>query len=625
MTTSDNCPGETLLQTAGLASGSVFPVGTTTNTFEVTDASGNTASCSFYVTVNDTEPPVANCAAPFTVQLDASGNATISVTDIDNGSTDNCGIASLSIDPSSFTCADVGPNTVTLTVTDVNGNTSTCTTIVTVEDNVPPVAVCMDIIVQLDANGEATITGADVDGGSTDNCGIASLDVSPNTFTCADVGLNTVTLTVTDVNGNSSTCTATVTVEDSVPPVAVCMDITVQLDANGEATITGADVDGGSTDACGIASLDVSPSMFDCSNVGPNTVTLTVTDVNGNSSTCTATVTVEDSVPPVIACPMDISVSTDPGICGAEVFFADAVALDACGIDTVIQTQGPPSGSTFPVGDTLIEFTATDVNGNSTACTFTVTVADDDAPTAVCQDITVQLDANGQATITAGDIDGGSSDNCAIDTISASPTSFDCSDVGDNPVTLTVTDIYGNSSTCTAIVTVEDNVAPAASCMDITVELDANGQATITGADVDGGSSDACGIASATTYNLDPSSSLPLLTGDAVVHGPVPLTPAEFLAGPDSVKLHAAQLESAPCRMVVVHRLRTDMPDCVVAKQPADHQPLGFHAVAPAAQLRVDPRADHSAPHEAVVRTVILIANMPARCQLLHGKAAVLR
>ena len=496
VTTSDNCPGETLLQTAGLASGSVFPVGTTTNTFEVTDASGNTASCSFNVTVNDTEPPVANCAAPFTVQLDASGNATISVTDIDNGSTDNCGIASLSIDPSSFTCADVGPNTVTLTVTDVNGNTSTCTTIVTVEDNVPPVAVCMDIIVQLDANGEATITGADVDGGSTDNCGIASLDVSPNTFTCADVGLNTVTLTVTDVNGNSSTCTATVTVEDSVPPVAVCMDITVQLDANGEATITGADVDGGSTDACGIASLDVSPNMFDCSNVGPNTVTLTVTDVNGNSSTCTATVTVEDSVPPVIACPMDISVSTDPGICGAEVFFADAVALDACGIDTVIQTQGPPSGSTFPVGDTLIEFTATDVNGNSTACTFTVTVADDDAPTAVCQDITVQLDANGQATITAGDIDGGSFDNCAIDTISASPTSFDCSDVGDNPVTLTVTDIYGNSSTCTAIVTVEDNVAPAASCMDITVELDANGQATITGADVDGGSSDACGIAS---------------------------------------------------------------------------------------------------------------------------------
>ena len=245
-----------------------------------------------------------------------------------------------------------------------------------------------------------------MDGGSTDNCGIASLDVSPNTFTCADVGLNTVTLTVTDVNGNSSTCTATVTVEDSVPPVAVCMDITVQLDANGEATITGADVDGGSTDACGIASLDVSPNMFDCSNVGPNTVTLTVTDVNGNSSTCTATVTVEDSVPPVIACPMDISVSTDPGICGAEVFFADAVAWMPVASIPSSRHRGrrreAPSRGRY-----LIEFTATDVNGNSTACTFTVTVADDDAPTAVCQDITVQLDANGQATITAGDIDGG--------------------------------------------------------------------------------------------------------------------------------------------------------------------------------------------------------------------------
>ncbi|MCG2420611.1 hypothetical protein K8089_16440, partial [Aequorivita sp. F47161] len=109
--------------------------------------------------VNDTEAPVANCAAPFTIQLDATGNATITVADIENGSTDNCGIATTTIDKSTFTCADVGPNTITLTVTDVNGNTSTCTTVVTVEDNVPPTITCPgDITV----NNDPGICGAAV-------------------------------------------------------------------------------------------------------------------------------------------------------------------------------------------------------------------------------------------------------------------------------------------------------------------------------------------------------------------------------------------------------------------------------------------------------------------------------
>src|SRR5207249_11621015 len=61
VTVADNCPGANLVQTAGLPSGSTFPKGTTTNRFVVTDASGNTATCSFTVTINDTEPPRIPC------------------------------------------------------------------------------------------------------------------------------------------------------------------------------------------------------------------------------------------------------------------------------------------------------------------------------------------------------------------------------------------------------------------------------------------------------------------------------------------------------------------------------------------------------------------------------------
>src|SRR6185503_5916436 len=183
------------------------------------------------------------------------------------------GIASMTVSPNSFTCTNVGANTVTLTVTDANGNTSTCSSVVTVEDHVAPVATCQSITVQLDAAGNASITAAQVDNGSSDACGIASMTVAPNTFTCTNVGANTVTLTVTDANGNTSTCSSVVTVEDHIAPVATCQNITVQLDAAGNASITAAQVDNGSSDACGIASMTVAPNTFTCSNVGANSVT----------------------------------------------------------------------------------------------------------------------------------------------------------------------------------------------------------------------------------------------------------------------------------------------------------------------------------------------------------------
>ena len=205
----------------------------------------------------------------------------------------------------------------------------------TVEYNVAPTAICQDITAQLDANGAASIVAGDIDNGSTDACGIASLALDNTTFDCSNVGANTVTLTVTDVNGNSSTCTATVTVEDNVAPTAICQDITVQLDANGAASIAAVDIDNGSNDACGIASLALDNTTFDCSNVGANTVTLTVTDVNGNVSTCTATVTVEDNVPPTAIC-QDVTVQLD-GSGNASVTAAQVNSLseDNCGPVTV--------------------------------------------------------------------------------------------------------------------------------------------------------------------------------------------------------------------------------------------------------------------------------------------------
>ncbi|MCW8981818.1 MAG: DUF2341 domain-containing protein, partial [Altibacter sp.] len=171
--------------------------------------------------------------------------------------------------------------------------------------------------------------------------------------------------------------------------------------------------------------------------------------------------------PPTIACPPDNMSNTNPGECSAIVNFTDAVAIDAeDGPIAVTQTMGPVSGSAFPTGDTIIEFTATDSDGNSTSCQFTVTVVDNEAPVALCQDLTVTLDSvTGMASITPAEIDNGSTDNCGIVTYSLDQDTFDCSNTGDNTVTLTVTDAEGNSSSCTATVTVEDTTAPVISCI----------------------------------------------------------------------------------------------------------------------------------------------------------------
>ncbi|MBN3034668.1 MAG: right-handed parallel beta-helix repeat-containing protein, partial [Bacteroidales bacterium] len=109
-----------LVVTSTPPSGSYFIVGTTPVSAEATDACGNgPASCTFNVTVEDNEPPVAVCQN-ITVYLNSIGEVDIVATDVDGGSTDNCGIASYDVDKDHFTCADLGANTVILTVTDVH-------------------------------------------------------------------------------------------------------------------------------------------------------------------------------------------------------------------------------------------------------------------------------------------------------------------------------------------------------------------------------------------------------------------------------------------------------------------------------------------------------------------------
>ena len=226
----------------------------------------------YLVTVTDEEAPSVTCN-DITVVLDASGGYFLSDDNINAialGSSDPSGIAATTVSPNSFSCNDVGRNSVLLTVTDFYGNYSTCSATVTVEDNTAPIAICQNVTVQLDVLGKASILESQLNNGSNDACGIQTIIADQTTFDCSHVGPNTVVLTVTDINGNSATCNATVTVEDNKSPSAVCSPLTITLDASGKYSLTSDDINAislGSADNCNLTKI-ITPSTFDCSDIG---------------------------------------------------------------------------------------------------------------------------------------------------------------------------------------------------------------------------------------------------------------------------------------------------------------------------------------------------------------------
>ena len=125
----------------------------------------------FLISNHPLQNPTAVCQNPPAVGLDASGQAFITPADITSGSSDTCGIASETLDKTSFTCSDVGSNPVTLTVTDVNGNAATCSSTVTVVNDPPIVTPIHSTAVFVDGaagtpagNGEFSVTATDPEG-----------------------------------------------------------------------------------------------------------------------------------------------------------------------------------------------------------------------------------------------------------------------------------------------------------------------------------------------------------------------------------------------------------------------------------------------------------------------------
>ena len=494
-----NVTGGALVQTTGLPSGSLFPIGTTINTFVITDESGNTASCSFEVTVTDDEIPEIACPANVTINTDNLGTEGDCFGQYEwehPTATDNCAIQNYSVrytdpdgnedgpyDVSPFDAVlqniamgnrdfAVGTTTVSYYVIDEHGNTNTCTFTVTVNDNEDPafVACPPDVTLTVDVGNCSAVHTWDQPQ-ATDNCEVTITQTGgPLPGSTFNVGTTyTIEYTATDNAGNSVTCTWNINVIDTQDPTAVCQDITIYLDANGEASIVPADVDGGSTDDCMLDGLAIDIDEFDCDSVGDNNVTLTVTDASDNTSICVATVTVLDTIKPVITnCPASPVFIDD---CDALVpNIADTIqATDECGIFAIF--QDPIAGLDFASlnGDTIdITITAVDNNGNVTTCVVRLEV-DDITPPEFVNCPTQMVMIGNDPDQCSGKLNWSipvATDDCELASIvqTEGPLPGTVVDITCPPtpsqITYLATDMSGNTATCTFEVMVIDTQEP---------------------------------------------------------------------------------------------------------------------------------------------------------------------
>ncbi len=415
----------TLNQTAGLPSGSTFPVGITTNTFTASDAFGNSSSCSFLVTVSDNEAPaISNCPADFTM---CAGVVTFANT---TTAIDNCSTVNVTQTGGPLTGDTLASGTyiVTYTATDPAANTSTCSFTITVNP-IPTVI----------ANATATTI---CDGDAVTLSGTGATSYSWTSSVTDNVAFNpaatdTYTVTGTDANGCTATDNITVTVN---PLPTVIANSTASIICEGSpVTLTGS----------GAVSYTWTGSVTDNVAFNPtvtDTYTVTGTDANGCTDTDVITIAVN-------AAPLVVGNASQTAVCDGS-----PVTLFGSGATSYTWTGSVTDNIAFtPVATDTYTVTGTDANGCTNTDEITITVNPIPVVTLSLSASTICLD-DADLALTGGSPAGGTWNGTGV-----TGSSFDPTVAGAG--TTTITYLFTDANGCDASAT--DNISVDA-CVGIT-------------------------------------------------------------------------------------------------------------------------------------------------------------
>ena len=381
-------------------------------------------------------------------------------------------------------CEQLGQHLMVVVTEIPTGNS--CMSDVFVEDKLRPVLVCtsdtlpcnIDIpSIDFESLIESVSDNCDEDPTLWYSYTIQNLPCNPDGFTQTI----TVIWTATDQSGNSSTCVDVIYLKKPLvsqivfpPNVTVsCVNPNIDPSVTGEPTYNGQPV--GST--CQIIVYHSDQVVPMCNGAQKILRLWTVTDwCNSGSMTHVQEILIVDNVPPVLTCPPNVTLNTDPAKCTAKYTLPFPVVTDACSnpsmIDIDIIVSGVPGifvpGDmvTLGLGLTLVTIRATDPCANSSMCQYSVTVKDNTPPVIICPpNITIDCNASTLPAYTGT--------ATAIDFCDLTPTVTyadatvaipNCAVGYKINRTWKAVDDAGNSACCTQMIVLTDNTPPLITC-----------------------------------------------------------------------------------------------------------------------------------------------------------------
>lgn len=505
-------------------------IGNNQVTLTATDYSGNANSAIATVTVEDTIAPKV-ITNNITVQLNSSGSINITVIEVDNGSTDNCGISALSLSRTNFTCSDIGSQVIQLSATDYNGNTSSKTALVTIMDtitprivlpnrNFPKTAVELAQLHPQFPDGEYTLY---LDGDSA----------QPFKAYCYDMNgspIEYLALSGNNFSNDRRSSTRTSWSKIRFDPLSKQVNTSDYRFASSNGS--GIHVPYGTginsvSNSSGIASLNLVETSFaindtwDFSNGSNGALSLQQQDqwaqayTNGASNW--VVVNGSDSIygggfaldlkyhaptygRQVAHHLQNDTIYTSTSNCFESYFWAVPSINYNCNNAEIIASHTP--GTSFPIGTTTISYQLRDSLNHNDTLSFELTVLDGVGPyLTLNSSVSLELDSSGNAILHSNDVDRGSVDICGntppyYTNLILSQNNFSCADIGANTIEVSASDANNNVSRQNITINVSDKIFPVVETKNSTFFFDSLGMVNLTTGDVIDSIYDNCGIAS---------------------------------------------------------------------------------------------------------------------------------
>ncbi|HWS90419.1 MAG TPA: Ig-like domain-containing protein [Pyrinomonadaceae bacterium] len=230
----------------------------------------------------------------------------------------------------------------------------------------------------------------------------------------------------------------------------------------------------------GAAVLGTGATLNTSLSFGPHVITLKVTDPSGDFGEDTVNVTIQDTLAPSITPPPNVTVYTGPGSTSCGAFVSDetlgnATATDGCSGTVTITRSGVPAGNNFPVGTTVVTYTADDGHGHTKDAFQSVTVIDNTPPTVTAP---ANIEVNAPPNSCSVSLDPGTAsagDNCPGVNVAGARSDMQALNapypVGITTITWTATDASGNTATAFQTVKVNDATPPVITLTTGTINL----------------------------------------------------------------------------------------------------------------------------------------------------------